>query len=78
MLALMKTLSSSLATLVLAGCASQPGIGEIGKAVQQATGARTAGASADPGSVASGGTGYLPLACQAAPAPGAVAQPGCK
>lgn len=57
----MKVLLLSLAAVVLAACAS-PGMVEIEKAVHQGA-ARAAGIAIDPGSVSSGGTGYLPMPC---------------
>lgn len=64
MLSRMKTYALSLAAAVLAGCASYPGMEELGRAIQQAGDAVPAyggsGSGAGSGSVASGGTGYLP------------------
>lgn len=57
----MKLMAFLIATGILAGCASNPGWAEVGSAVHHASdGARTLGAGAGSGSVASGGTGYLP------------------
>ena len=64
MLSRMKTCALTLAAAVIAGCASSPGMEDLGRAIQQAGDAVPAyggsGSGAGAGSVASGGTGYLP------------------
>lgn len=72
----MKTMALPLAAAILAGCSSSPGVAEFGRVVQQATDpAPAAGGNTAPGSVASGGTGYLPCAARGTGTP---ARPECK
>jgi hypothetical protein len=69
----MKNLAIPFAAALLAGCASS----DLGRIVQQATETvPAAGGSTGSGSVASGGTGYLP--CPTPQAPGTGARPECR
>ena len=59
----MKFMAVTLVAMNLVGCASQPELVEFGRALQQASdNVPASGASTGSGSVASGGTGYLPCA----------------
>ena len=63
MLARMKFMTLAFAAALLAGCASDAGTAALGRVVQHASGAAASpGGSTGAGSVASGGTGYLPCA----------------
>jgi hypothetical protein len=69
----MKNLALSLVAAFLAGCASS----DLGRIVQQAAETvPSTGGSTGSGSVASGGTGYLP--CPTARGTGTSARPECK
>ena len=77
MLLRMKIMAVTLVAMNLVGCASYPELAEFGRAIQQATDdARASGASTGSGSVASGGTGYLP--CPTASAAATTSPAECK